>query len=205
MERLALCSKVLYDRDILEKQKRILELEKPRVKFKNPREWTRFKNDMYDELRSVIKECIEDDAFERHHMIWQGLTSRQEMRIALCIEKRLTELTKNVKWAQEIAWDTVVYSVNAMFQSFIKTNLWETLYHSLSPEEMSDIIYSHIVWQLDDDTHAPCILDDIATYDCLLCSKIDDYVSDDGYCYDCEDFQITNDKSRKSQTLKPPK
>lgn len=186
MERLALCSKVLYDRDILEKQRRITELENPRVKFKTPREWMDFKESLYADLDTVIKECVEDDAFEYHHMIWQGLTSRQELNIASCIEKRLFELTNHKKWSEKIAWDTVVYSLDAMFQSFIKTNLWETLYHSLTPKQMREIIYSHVTWQLDDESHAPCILDDIAAFDCVSCGKEDDYVSDDGYCYDCE-------------------
>ena len=102
MERLAICSKLFYDRDVIEKHKKILELEKqvenlknelkePKSFFYSRDQWDFFKQVMYDDIKETVERCILDDG-EYDHMEWLGLTPAQEMRIGGCIEKHLIKL-----------------------------------------------------------------------------------------------------------------
>ena len=46
--------------------------------------------------------------------------------------------------------------------------------------------FENIKYQLDDENHSPCILEDIPQYKCNKCIKIDNYINDAGVCMDCE-------------------
>jgi hypothetical protein len=189
MERLALCSKVLYDRDILEKQRRIIELEKkvtpPKIRFKSYEDWERFKTEMYRDVHVVLEKMVIDNHFEYEHMSYQGLTFRQENALTECVYEHLYKGTNNREWSEKIAND-VVYSLRTMFASLHKTQLWAFIYQLLRPEDISELIYEHVRWYLDDDSHSPCVIEDLPEFVCDTCHAIVDYVNETQMCIDCE-------------------
>ena len=114
-------------------------------------------------------------------MSYDGLTSRQNIYIAECLETELTLLTNNGEWSSKIAWE-IIYGIEASFISLVeigKINLF-------TADELAKMIYKNITWQLDDNTHSPCILEDIPHYKCVKCDKIDNYTNEDHLCFDCE-------------------
>jgi hypothetical protein len=189
MERLALCSKVLYDRDILEKHKQIIELEKklipPKIRFERYEHWEQFKAEMYCDVHAVLEKWIIHNSFQYDHMSYQGLTFRQENALNECIYEHLYTGTKDVEWSDKIA-GRVVYSIRAMFNAMYKTQLWTFIYQLMSPEDIVELIYEHVAWYLDDDSHYPCVLDDVAEFKCIECGKIHEYINENQMCIECE-------------------
>lgn len=196
MERLAICSKLFYDRDVIEKHKKILELEKqvenlknelkePKSFFYSRDQWDFFKQVMYDDIKETVERCILDDG-EYDHMEWVGLTPAQEMRIGGCIEKHLIKLTEQRMWPDRIAHDVIMYSLKAMFESLHSANQWMYMYHTMSRPELADMIYKHIAWLLDDETHSPCILEKIPIFECKQCHEETDFVNEKDICVVCE-------------------
>ena len=189
MERLALCSKVLYDRDILEKHKRIVELEKkltpPKIRFERYEDWEDFKTRMYRDVHVILEKWVINDPFEYDHMSYQGLTFRQENALIECVYEHLYEGTKNVEWSEKMAND-VVYSVRAMFTALQKTHIWAFIYQLMSPMDILELIYEHVVWYLDDDSHSPCAIEDLPEFKCITCHAVVDYVNEQQMCLECE-------------------
>lgn len=189
MERLALCSKVLYDRDILEKQRRIVELEKqlkvPTIRFERYDHWEQFKANMYCDVHAVLEKWIKHNPFEYDHMSHLGLTFRQENALNECIYEHLYNGTKDVDWSDKIT-ERVIYSVRAMFNAMQKTQLWAFMYQLMTPEDIVELIYEHVTWYLDDDSHYPCVLDGVAEFKCIECEKIHGYINENQMCVECE-------------------
>jgi len=189
MERLALCSKVLYDRDILEKQRRIVELEKkletPKIRFERYEHWDQFKMEMYRDIHAVLEKWIACDPFEHAHMADHGLTFRQENALNECIYEHLHKGTYDVEWSDRIS-GRVVYSIRAMFHGMRKTGVWEFIYQLMNPHDIVELIYEHVTWYLDDDTHYPCVLDGVAEFKCIECERIHDYINENQICVECE-------------------
>lgn len=191
MERLALCSKVLYDYDILEKQRHIVELEKklkkPKIRFERYSDWDDFKTKMYQDLHAALERWIAYDPQEYNHMSYQGITFRQENAINECVYEHLHRGTQNVEWSDTVASD-VVYSVRAMFNALMRTHMWLFIYKLMDPPDIVELIYEHVKWYLDDDLHSPCVLDDIPEFVCTMCGRVDSYVNDECVCVPCDSF-----------------
>ena len=189
MERLALCSKVLYDYDILEKQRRIVELEKklkkPKIQFERYSAWDDFKTKMYQDLHAALERTITHNPHEYEHMSYQGLTFRQENAIHECVYEHLQRGTHNVEWSDKVASDAL-YSVRAMFNALISTHMWMFIYELLDPPDIVELIYEHVTWYLDDDSHHPCVLHGVAEFKCTECGRIHDYVNENQVCVECE-------------------
>jgi hypothetical protein len=187
MEKLTLCSKILYDHDILTKQKYINKLqndinqlqENPKVFYNSWNEWEEAQNTVYKSIEDCVNQCIADNKFEYYHMAWQGLTTRQEIAIEHCLCEGLTRLTKNSKWSGKTT-DQIVYGIKGFITGFMETNTWNTIRNVLSSQQVSDIIFNNIKWQLDGG-----FLDDIAQFKCVQCGKIDDFVEEDDRCIEC--------------------
>lgn len=184
MERLALCSKILYDHDILAKQRDIKKLQNdinPKVFYNSWNEWEEAHNTLYKSIENVVNEYIAYNEFEYSHMSWQGLTSRQQIVIEHCLCEGLTRLTKNSKWSEKTAYQ-VVYGIRGFINGFMKTNTWNTIRNVLSSRQVSDIIINNIRWQLGND-----LLWDIAQFKCVQCGKIDNFVVEDDKCVECHE------------------
>jgi hypothetical protein len=197
MENLVKCSRVLYDKDIIDKNEEINSLKKkfryyeePKIDFANMEEYKIKKNEAYKIIREGIDKWIIEDTFEYEHMSYRGLTPRQNVNITIYIEKALNLITKeqNKEWAYRIS-NEIIYGINGFLNTLIDTEIWELIYSQLNSKIMSDIIYNNIVWQLDDgDTsNSSGILGDIRLFTCKICKKKDDYINEDNICFDCHE------------------
>jgi len=175
MERLVLCSKVLYDIDIIEKQKRILDLEKqlqtPKLSFKHWNEWTEKCDLLNINIKKILHECIVDDERQYYFMFSFGITPVQESKIDWCVYKELYKLTDDTRWSRTIT-DQILLGVSAMFCSFISSESWIIIYESLDSIQLCNMIYKNIVYQLD------IILEDIPQFKCIKCKNADEVCSE---------------------------
>jgi hypothetical protein len=161
MERLALCSKVLYDYDLLDKQKEIYELKKiintPKIFFENNKLWENKKEEMYETIKNIIYE-FEDDY---ENIVYTGLSSVQRININHVLFDELNKLTeyKYSSWCNIKAYD-IVYGVDSAIQALIYVDK----INNFRDSEISEFIYKNIIWQLGDNSHYPSILDDIPIF-----------------------------------------
>ena len=143
MERLALCSKILYDRDILEKQKEIIELknklnkiETPQVLFDN---WYDYENE-----KEVFHYCLEERIkkyFNDFDYIseMKFLSYEQTREIATAIILCLLNYTKceNFEWAEYVAWN-IVTGVEGFINGILKV---KSIIECFTPEDFGVIIF----------------------------------------------------------------
>jgi hypothetical protein len=186
MERLSLCSKVLYDHDILEKHKRIIELEKklekPKVRFETYEDWENFKYKMFEDVRSVLKTWIEDNEHEYQHMSHLGITPRQEIIIHDHIYSYLHECVKNSFWCKKIV-DDVMYSLNAMINTLQNVNVWNDIHGTQRSKGITELVYTHIIWVLEYNTS----LQELPEFECKKCHAIDDFITEENVCVSCDE------------------
>lgn len=190
MERLALCSKVLYDHDILEKQKRINELEKklenPKVRFETYEDWENFKDKMFEGIRSVLMEWIEHNEHEYQNMSHFGITPRQKIVIHEHVYSYLHKCTKNSFWSEKVAYD-VMNSLQAMIHTLQDVNLWEYIHETQRSKGITELVYKHIRWFLGDDTHSQCVLGELPEFECKKCHKFDNFITEENVCDSCDE------------------
>lgn len=167
MEKLAICSKILYDNDLLDKQNEILnkknqiselnnKLNTPKILFENRDEWLSLRNDIYIILENEISEHIIDG-----DILLYNFNSNDRHHINNILFRELNKLTKYKYqgWCEITAFD-IIYGIDASIQSLLYLNKSS----DITSSELSIFIYKNIIWQLDDDTHSPCILEDIPYY-----------------------------------------
>jgi len=151
MERLALCSKLFYDIDVIEKHKRILELEKqlqpPMVQFDSLKAWTDKRDLLESDIKKVLHECIVDNEREYQFMFSFGITPRQGIIIESCIENELYELTGDINWSEKVT-DQILLGLHSMFCGFINSNSWQLIYDTLGNIQLCNVVYNNIVHQL---------------------------------------------------------
>jgi len=190
MEKLIICSRVLYDNDISDKMDEITSLKKklrfyetPTAEYSGYEEWETKKEEAYQIIKNGLTKWIVDDTFEYEFMAQMGLTPRQRNAIPYYIEQALNLITKenNKEWVEKIS-DDIVYGIAGSINGIIEVGIWDVM----TPENMLNFIYNNIIWQLGDDSHSPCIVDDIAIYTCKLCGKTDPYVPGENICFDCQ-------------------
>jgi len=181
MERLTLCSKVLYDRDILQKQKKIIELKEivdgPKILFDNIDDYQNQKNKIFLDLEKEIKNYF-NDFNDIYGMDFWALSFDQQTGIAKAIIFSLLKLTKNknLKWAEYVAWN-IVTGVEGFINGILKVKSIETIIRCFTPQDFGVIIFESIQYQLDQS-----YLDNITIFKCKICEKINDLDE----CSDCE-------------------
>lgn len=172
MEKLITCSRVLYDKDISDKMEEITSLkrkllfyEKPKIEYSNLEEYETKKEEAYQIIKNGLDESIKEDNFYNQYMSYRGLESLQ-MNMPYYIYEALNLITKgnNKEWIEKISYD-IMYGIKGFLVGFMKTDNWEEIYCQLDPEKVSNLIYNNIIWQLDDGTHYPCILGNIAIFE----------------------------------------
>jgi hypothetical protein len=168
MERLSLCSKVLYDIDLLNKQNEIYELKKitniPKIYIQNKELWELKKREMFKLIKTTIDECVLEDFDEENdydNILFNGLSSLQRIHINHVLYNELNKLTeyKYYTWCENRAYD-IVYSIEGAIQGLIYTDKIS----DFRDYEISEFIYKNIIWQLGDNTHVSSILDDIPIF-----------------------------------------
>tara|TARA_A100001011_G_scaffold400833_1_gene519563 strand:+ start:1256 stop:1837 length:582 start_codon:yes stop_codon:yes gene_type:complete len=192
MNGLLLCSKVLYDKDILDKmeilKKQIdcTKIKKPKIFFNTVEEWDAKKNIIFTNVEINIKDQIMYNRVEYESMKTDGITQNQWLSIGNNIEKILFNLTKDKKWSVKVTWD-LMHMCSMLFFSLISSETWLLIYEILSKNQLASIVYNLIRNKLDDD-----ILLDIATFKCTKCNKISSNIySEDNICFECK-FIIVN-------------
>lgn len=133
MEKLVTCSKIFYDREIIDKIKYLNQkiealkrtqvfLEKPKIEYSSFEEWKTTKEKAYQIIKNGLDQWIEDDNFEYCYMIEWGLTPRQCLNITYYIEEALNLITKenSKKWSENVA-NTITCGI----EGFICKNLFK--------------------------------------------------------------------------------
>jgi len=148
MERLELCSKVLYNADILNKQKEIYELKKiiniPKIFIQNKELWELKKRDMYKIIKTKIYECILKNDYD--NILLNGLSSLQRMNINHVLYNELNKITeyKYSGWCEHRAWD-IVYSIEVGVQELI----YSDKISDFRDYELVEFIYKNIIRRLE--------------------------------------------------------
>lgn len=166
MDKLTQCSRILYDKDLLEKKEEIDRLNKilniPRLKY-SKKDWNDAKQKMYDTLESCIWKCIiYDEDNEFYNSIYDGLSARQRNYLNDIIYKELNILTKDKfhTWCTNLAWD-IVYGIEGSVQGLIEIEK----INDFSEEEITNFIFKNLEWQLSNTKNNYSIIDDIPIFE----------------------------------------
>ena len=147
-------------------------------------EWTIVRDNLYITIHNSIIRCIVDNNEEYNQMILLGLTENQRLYLMGVLERELYNISENNEWAENTTFN-LIYGIQGFLQGFIKTNRWKYIFKSLEPIDLANILYENIIWQLDDDLHSPCILEDVPKYKCNKCNNIVDFLLKDNLCDNC--------------------
>ena len=195
MEKVILCSNILYNKDISDKMNEITSLKQSRCKYETQKveyssmdEWYTTLKEACLILKKGLDKWIVEDNFEYRHMAYQGMTSRQHFGIPPYIEQALNLMTKenNKEWAYNVSWD-IYRGIEGFIHGFIRSGVWGVIYSQLDPRTMSKMIYNNITWQLDEEGGGNSILESVPIFTCQSCGKKDDWVTEENICFDCEE------------------
>jgi hypothetical protein len=152
--------------------------------YSNLGEWTIVRDNLYITIHNSIIRCIVDNKEEYNQMILLGLTEIQRLYLMGVLERELFNISENNEWAENTTFN-LIYGIQGFLQGFIKTNRWKYIFKSLEPIDLANILYENIIWQLDDDLHSPCLLEDIPKYKCNKCNIIVDFLLNNNLCDNC--------------------
>jgi hypothetical protein len=152
--------------------------------YNNLGEWTTIRDKLYNTIHNSIIRCIVDNKEEYNQMILLGLTENQRLYLMGVLERELYNITENNEWAENTTFN-LIYGIQGFLQGFIKTNRWKYIFKSLEPIDLANILYENIIWQLDDDLHSPCLLEDVPKYKCNKCNIIVDFLLNNNICDNC--------------------
>jgi hypothetical protein len=154
------------------------------IVYNNQLEWTYVRDNLYEVINNCLIKCIVDDKYEYSQMGGLGLTEKQRTYLMETLEQELIKISLNESWANDTTFN-IIYGIQGFLQGFIKTNKWLYIYKSLEPIDLSNIIFENIKWQLDDDLHMPCLLENIPKYRCIKCNNIVEYLVNFNLCENC--------------------
>lgn len=132
MERLASCSKILYDKDILDKMKeirqakdRLLAFETPIKIYPNFAEWKRIKLKAFKLFEDAIVKCFirDDEIITTMRETGMTITDEQELDLQTGIENALKYISHNPIWSNRISSEIIV-SVKALFEGLKGAFIW---------------------------------------------------------------------------------
>lgn len=152
--------------------------------YNNLGEWTIIRDSLYNTIHNSIIRCIVDNKEEYNQMILLGLTEIQRLYLMGILERELYNISENNEWAENTTFN-LIYGIQGFLQGFIKNNKWKYVFKSLEPIDLANILYENIIWQLDDDLHSPCLLEDIPKYKCNRCNNIVDFLLNNTLCENC--------------------
>jgi len=131
------------------------------VIFKSNEDYVSQRNKMYDNIKETINKWVITDKFEYEHMSYQGLTSRQQLYIEAKITHELKEFTKNKcdDWCDETSF-YIILGIRGLLDGLVKIKRIT----DFTAEEYAKLIHNSIMYQLDNDEHSHCLLDDIRIF-----------------------------------------
>lgn len=188
MDNLILSSKILYDRDTLEKNKQIrilkYKLDGPKIKYNNIVEWEKAKQNLLNNIKIGIFESIVEDDYEYRVMLTSGLTTKQVLYLQSYLNEELFNLTHNTKYSYDVSYK-IIESIKIFFNSLYNCNKWTEFIHNMSPEKMSSIIKNNIENQLLSETNYSGYLYDIVLIKCSYCNKYNNLSFINNICNKC--------------------
>ncbi len=152
------------------------------VIYKDINEWANIRNNMYENIFNALLHCINDN-FEYKQMASIGITEKQRLYLMQIFEDEFYKLTLNKQWAEDTTFN-LIYGIQGFIQGFIKNNKWTILFNALDAIDVANILFENIKWQLDDDLHLPCLLEDVPKYRCHECNRIVSFIYNNK-CNDC--------------------
>ena len=107
MERLTLCCKVLYDKDVLEKHKELEYIREPVLYYEQYEDWEDHLEVMYIEIYEGVTDAImavgSFESMKRNYII----PMKQSKHIRLVLTKALMKLSRKQKWSEDTAHDVM--------------------------------------------------------------------------------------------------
>jgi hypothetical protein len=174
MERLALCSKVLYERDLVQTKKELYTLKCPKIFFKSYNESETFKNNFYETIEKTIRKNIQQSN-EYTFRITHGAIGR----ICDCIKTELLKFTKNEEWVENLSFVNVWNSIEGLFHSL--HHIWETIYEFTDRESIGEMVYQNVFWYFDS-----VVFNEMVQFHCTSCKQDTDYLDEiTDVCYTC--------------------
>ena len=157
MNNLASVSKILYDREVIQKNKENYELkqelkkyETPKVYFENEDEWYELKEKEFSKLEIEIRKWCSElryDYFKFEiNTIW--------FKVYDSLKECLINLTNNKEWS-EFNTDYIICMVEKCLENLFHFNLSE---EDLS-KNLGDMVYGMIIGRLDGDGSEPLLFD----------------------------------------------
>ena len=150
--------------------------------YKDLNEWSQVRDNLYETIFNGLIKCI-DDNDEYNQMVIDGMTDNQRIFLMDLIEEEFYKISLNKKWAEYTTFN-LLYGIQGFIQGFIKNNKWRIIFNALDKVELANILFENIKCQLDDDTHMPCILEDIPKYRCSECNRVTGFIYNNK-CEDC--------------------
>jgi hypothetical protein len=154
------------------------------IVYNNQFEWMHVRDNMYKVINNSLIKCIIDDNNEYIQMGIIGLTDKQRTFLMEILEQELFKITLDEEWAENTTFN-IIYGIQGFIQGFIKNDKWIYIFKSLEPKDLADILFDNIKWQLDDDYHMPCLLEDVPKYKCDKCEAVVEYLVNFNLCDKC--------------------
>ena len=160
MERLALCSGTLYDKDLCDKATEISQHKRTLVKYVTPvvsyptrREWETNKAKMHEIIETGIRKYVIGREGDEEYSNF-GITAHQKIQICGVIKEALIGLTGCEEWSIHMA-STVTDSVDGFFGNLWVAGVWNNInnvYFGLRQEQILDIVMSTVYQYLSVET-----------------------------------------------------
>ena len=160
MEKLTLCSKVLYDKELLYCKKELYTYKKihdtEKMEFQSWEDYEDKVNMMYETIGTELKKWCNNS---QHNVYWDPDTINTD-GILDTVYECLKKLTNDSVWS-EYHSNEIIFNVHGMLESLTHTIGLFTNSTPITSEMLVDIILNLIKWHIDNSsTFSPKILND---------------------------------------------
>ena len=201
MERLALSSNILYNKDILDKEKEIQKIKNricPKIIYDNYEEFEKLQKEAIKSCEKGITKTVNSIDFQYERFGIFNILQDDYIFNILCDAFNI--LTKNQvnKWVYEYAGivNLTIYNILSILS---ETELWENIYHHLGREGLiiflTKIVKNTFVngeyW--DDSNNFG---EKIRYFKCKKCNNIVHFINKINICYSCEVEALSKRKKK---------
>jgi hypothetical protein len=189
MERLVLCSKTLYDKDLCDKATEIFQLQRTLSRYVTPvvfyptwREWEDRKAKMHEIIETGVRKYVIDREGDDEYSNF-GVTSHQRTQICGVIMEALMHLTACNEWSTHMA-STITDNIDGFFNNLMVAGVWNNInnvYFGLRREQILGIVMSTVTRYL-----SAAVLNSIPRFNCKECGRETHTLSDGEKCFPCD-------------------
>jgi|SaaInlStandDraft_1057018.scaffolds.fasta_scaffold03449_3 hypothetical protein len=187
MENLAICSKILYDKDYLDAKKELKELEiKPKIFVKDGKEFKKRIDNFHKNIKKYIK-YIDLSGVDMNY--YEPIATEMIMTLPDLLEQELNILTDNKyrKWCKKKSMDvcTLLYSSLTAFDNIGELEKW-------NKNKICKYIYEYIITTFDNANNDDFFIFS-ANITCKKCKEKEelcyDEIQPDNLCYECRNIK----------------